>query len=127
MSKEKLNIICQNFKGNIYCKKGENRLEKKKMNKTAVANYLKDCDADIVAGQELPAEINEKKFMEDNKLTGSFDGYVEGKSQFFAGFYINNENYEIGLNSHREIKKIWEKLFKGCPGHSFKSGYWLKN
>ncbi|MFT5872454.1 MAG: endonuclease/exonuclease/phosphatase family metal-dependent hydrolase [Clostridium sp.] len=127
VNKEKLIIISQNFKGNINYKKGENRLENKNKNKTAVVNYLKHYDADIVAGQELPAHINEKEFIEANKLIGSFDGQAEGQSQFFTGFYVNNnKNYKMGLNSNKEISEIWEKLFIGCPGYSFKSGYWAE-
>lgn len=120
MDKDKLIIISQNFKGNI-----RKKVEREK-NKKVVANYLKYYYADIFAGQELPAHINEKEFMKVNKLEGLFNGQAEDNSLFFTGFYVNNKNYKTRLNSNEVIGKIWEELFEGCPGSSFMSGYWAE-
>lgn len=126
MNEDNLVIISQNFNGYI-SKNEKNKAEKIDRKKLAVANYLKYYNADIVAGQELPAHINEKQFMKDNKLEGSFEGQAEGKSSFFTGFYVNNKKYKLGLNSNEEISVIWEQMFKYCPKvPSFRSGFWAE-
>ena len=127
MNEDNLVIISQNFNGYI-SKNEKNKAEKRNRKKIAVAKYLmKNNYADIVAGQELPTLVNEKIFMEDNKLKGSFDGQAEGKSSFFTGFYVNKEKYKFGLSSNKEISKIWGELFKCCPKvPSFRSGFWAE-
>jgi endonuclease/exonuclease/phosphatase family metal-dependent hydrolase len=118
VDKDRLNIISQNFNGYS----GEK-------NTKTLTSYLKRYKdkVDIIAGQELPARINEKKVMEDNSLDGSFDGEAEGNSKFFTGFYIINKDYEDGLICHKEISKIWNDLVK-YPSivPTFRSAYWCE-
>lgn len=126
-SKDRLNIISQNFNGYIGKKTKEERLEINEKNKKTVTNYLKKYDVDIIAGQELPAHINEEKFMKSNNLDGSFDGQAEGKSDFFTGFYMSNKNYVGELISDKKISEIWDELFEYCPSvPSFRSGFWCE-
>lgn len=115
MGKEKLNIISQNFNG--YSKRQEKRL----LNIESVTNYLKKYEADIIAGQEFPASINEKN------LNGSFDGQAKKRSHFFTGFYVNNNNYKGNLIPNDKIETIWNKVDKySCIIPTFRSAYWCE-
>jgi len=111
----RLSIISQNFNGF----KGSSM--------DTVAGYLKEYEADIIAGQELPANINEEKFMEYNGLSGLFDGTAEKGSVFFTGFYVNNKNYAGRLVLDKKISKIWDGVPKEyTKSLSFRDGFWCE-